>query len=179
MTDEYSETDITAALLLSDAVKNKETAELRQLSSRFDSDFIQLNGSHTFLHTFIVLNMISGEDFPQDVWSAIPNEVIASISQTADELGCEEQLLNGMIASFLQQNAYFVFEEKEPKLLNPDSYSAGYFHIAVAVGEAVRAMLQVAADKRFDGKYETVRKLIEDYLLVQEAVRVEDEQSGV
>ena len=164
MTNDNPPNPLFTGINLAEAVGSGDGAAIRQISSEVESSVIQSNGTHTFINTFLLLNQLDGKDFPIDVWQALPDFLIKDIKDRSVILGCSEDLVHGMVGSFLRQNVYSAVEGEEPKLLNPDGYSAGYFHIAVAVGEAVYGMLKVTAEKRFNGDYALTKSLVTDYL---------------
>jgi len=157
---------IFTGIRLAEAVGAGDGAAIRKISSDVTSDVIQANGTQIFITTFLLLNQLNKKDFPDDVWNELPNFLIKDIKDRSVILGCSEELLHGMVASFLKQNVYLAVEGEKSKLLNPEAYSAGYFHISAAIGESIYALIKVAAEKRFDGNYKLAKSLITDYLAI-------------
>jgi hypothetical protein len=177
MTQPVSSEDILTGIRLSEAVAKGDSATVRLISSEVDSEFIQKNANQVFMHTFVLLNSISGERFPDDVWEQLPKFLNSDVKDRAIILGCSEDLLHGMVGGFLTHNIIPSLNDETSKYFNPDGYSAGYFQIAAAMGEAILGLFKVAAKLRFEDDYKQLRSLVTDHMLITSAIAEDDAQA--
>lgn len=171
---DYSD-PIFTGMRLAEAVGAGDGSSVRQISAAVESDFIQHNGEQTFITAFIALNSLDGADFPHDVWGGVTEFLMKDIKDRSVILGCSEDVLHGMVGSFLSQNVQASIEGEEPKILNPDGYTAGYFMIASSIGEAVYALFRVAGEKRFGGDTAKFKELVAEHFALQLAIREAEE----
>lgn len=166
---------IFTGIRLAEAVGTGDAATIRLISTEVESAFIQENASDTFMNAFYLLNSLDGKDFPNDVWSDLPTFLINDIKDRSIMLGVREEYVSGIVGSFLTQNVFAKVEDNQPKILDPETITAGYFHIAASIGEAIYGLLKVTAEKRFEGNYQLAKSLLTDYISIRAQVTAENE----
>lgn len=163
MTDSENTPDILVGIRLADAIGRGDAASIREISTSYDHDIIQSNGTQIFVTTFISLSGPEG-DFANDVWKVLPQFLIDDIPDRSVLIGADEHVLQSLIGGFLQKNVIATINGNQAEIFNPSNLPSGYFVTAAAVGEALFGLIKVVALKRFNNNYELAKSFVSDTL---------------